>query len=119
MPLDEIAPNVLEFVDKYIDQFLAWDVLAYFHENPGIERKPSGISMDIGRKTSLIIPSLDTLVEKGILARDPDEADEPTYLYVASLEFRNSMDEFLAATRDRTKRLAIVSLVLQKETRRI
>ena len=54
-----------------------------------------------------------------MLAADIDEADESTYQYAASAEFRAKMDNFLNATRDRTNRLAIVSRVLQKEAKRL
>lgn len=119
MPLDEIDVEILDFVDRYIDQFVAWDILAYFHENPDVERKPSGIAMDLGRKTAMVEPSMEMFVRKGILDREPDEAGEPTYRYAAQAGFRENMDAFVAATRDLTTRLAIVSLVLQKEARRL
>jgi hypothetical protein len=119
LPLDDIAPEILEFVDEYIDQFVAWDILAYFHENPDLERKPAGIALDIGRRVSTIEPVLIVLLEKGVLAADIDEAEEPNYRYVASAEFKKKMDDFLAASRDRTNRLAIVSRVLQKEAKRL
>ncbi len=119
MPLDEIDVEILDFVGRYIDQFAAWEILAYFHENPDVERKPSGIATDLGRKIAMVEPSLDMFVMKGILIREVDEVDEPTYRYSAQAGFRENMDAFVAATRDRTTRLAIVSLVLQKETRRL
>jgi len=119
LPLDDITPETLEFVDQYIDQFVAWDILAYFHENQDLERKPSGIALDIGRRLATIEPALQALLEKGVLAADIDEADESTYQYAASAEFRAKMDNFLNATRDRTNRLAIVSRVLQKEAKRL
>jgi predicted transcriptional regulator len=111
--------ETLQFVDEYIDQFIAWDLLVYFHESPEIERKPAGVAVDIGRKSSVIQPCLDALVEKGVLTTEADEADEPTYRYVADAMFKKRMDAFLAFTRDRTNRLAIVSRVLQKETKRL
>lgn len=119
MPLDDIAPEINEFVDKYIDQFVDWDVLAYFHENPDVERKASGIALDIGRRLSTIEPVLKTLVEKGVLEADVDEVGEVNYTYIASAEFRKTMEEFLVAARDRTNRLSIVGKVLQKEARRL
>lgn len=119
MPLDETAPDVMEFVDRYIDQFVTWDLLAYFHENPDLERRPSGIALDIGRRLSAIEPVLKTLMAQAVLETDIDEVDEPNYRYAASAEFRKNMEEFLTATRDRTTRLAIVGRVLQKEARRL
>ena len=119
MPLDDVAPEILEFVDQYIDQFVCWDILTYFHENPDVERKADGIALDIGRRESVIQPILSTLVEKGVLAIDAEEAEEPRYTYAASAEFRKKMDDFLAAARDRTNRLAIVGRVLQNEAKRL
>ena len=119
MPLDDIAPEISNFVDEYIDQFVTWDVLVYFHENPDVERRPDGVAMDIGRRVSAIEPVLLYLEKKGVLEADIDEADDPAYRYVATAEFRKNMDDFLAATRDRTNRLAIVSRILQKEAKRL
>ncbi len=119
MPLDDIAPETIEFVDTYIDQFVTWDVLAYFHENPDVARRPSGIAMDTGRRQSAIEPVLEILMAKGVLRTDSDEHGEPVYQYSATAEFRKGMDDFIMATRDRTNRLAIVGMVLQKEAKRL
>lgn len=119
MPLEKISPDVLNFVEEYIDRFVAWDLLAYFHENPDTDRKPTQIAIEIGRKTTAIEPSLDRFVEQGILSRDTDEDAQPTYHYTATGEFRKAMRDFLAATSDRTSRLAIVSRVLQKEIKHL
>lgn len=119
MPLDNIDPEIVDFVDEYIDQFACWDILVYFHENPDVEKKCSGIALDIGRREGAIAEILQAFVEKDILACDSDEAGEPTFRYAATAEVRHKMDLFIAATRDRTNRLAIVSRVLQKEARRL
>jgi len=119
LPIDDIAPEIIDFVDKYIDQFVDWDVLVYFHENPDVERKAAGVALDIGRRQATIEPVLHVLVVKGVLEYESDETSDPNYNYCASAEFRKSMDAFLAATRDRANRLAIVGKVLQKEARRL
>jgi predicted transcriptional regulator len=119
LPLDDTAPEIVEFVDKYIDRFAAWDVFAYFHENPDAEKKCSGVAIDVGRRVTGVATVLENLVELGVLARDEDESGEHTYRYDANAEVRNRMEAFMAATRDRTNRLAIVSRVLQKEARRL
>jgi hypothetical protein len=119
LPLDNVIPEVISFVDRYIDSFVTWDVLAYFHENPGIERKLSGISVDVGRKVSSLEPVLESLAEHGVLESETDPGEEPSYRYTPTSGFGFEMDRFLEATRDRTNRLAIVSRVLQKEARRL
>lgn len=119
MPFESIAPDVLGFVNKYIDSFVVWDILSYFHDRPDFERKSTDIALDIGRRDSTIKPWLEKLVEQNILATEDEEGDELTYRYVARSDFKLQMDKFIAATRDRTMRLAIVSKVLQKEAKRL
>ncbi|MBU1670886.1 MAG: hypothetical protein KKF41_16575 [Actinobacteria bacterium] len=119
MPLEDLAPELLDFVERYIDQFASWDVLVYFHENPDAERRLSEVALEIGRRVSLIQPVVENLRDSGIVREEPNEADEPTYRYSAPAEFRVKMGAFIDATRDRTNRLAIVSKVLQKEARRL
>lgn len=119
MPLDNVSPDVMEFVDRYLDTFVTWDVLVYFHENPGIEKKISAIALDIGRRITSLQPSLTALAEQGLLASEVEPGDEPSYRYAPTSEFKSGMDRFIEATRDRTNRLAFVSKVLQKEARRL
>jgi DNA-binding MarR family transcriptional regulator len=119
MPLEDLAPELYEFVDRYIDQFASWDVLVYFHENPDAERRVSDLAVEIGRRASLIQPVLEGFRDAGILREEANEADEPSYRYSAPADFRQKMSAFIEATRDRTNRLAIVSKVLQKEARRL
>lgn len=119
MSSDDIAPEVIAFVDRYKDRFADWDVLAFFHDNPDVERRASAIALDIGRPRSAIEPALGILVEKGVLAEGEGGGADPGYAYIAGAEFRKSMDGFLAAARDRTNRLAIVGKILQKEASRL
>ncbi len=119
MPLDNVEPEILCFVDEYIDQFACWDVFSYFHENPDIEKCSSEIAIDVGRRVTGIEAVLERFMEQGVLTNDTKENEEPMYRYTAPAGVRHQMDSFLAATRDRTTRLAIVSKVLQKEARRL
>lgn len=119
MRFENISEEILDFVDRYIEQFVCWDILVYFHENQDLERKLSLIALDIGRRTSAVEGCLEGFVEEGILEREEEEAEEPSYRYVAQAGFKQRMDEFMLATRDRTVRLAIVSKVLQKEAGRL
>ncbi|MDD5447700.1 MAG: hypothetical protein PHO53_00810 [Actinomycetota bacterium] len=121
MPVDDVAPEILEFIDKYIHRFVCWDILVYFHENPEFERKLSEIAVDVGRRISIIQPTLEEFVKEGILevASSEEEEEEITYRYCAPANFRKMADDFILATQDRTTRLAIVSRILQKETEMI
>lgn len=116
MPLEEIAPDVVEFVDSYIDHFVAWDILSLFHENPFTDYKLSDIALEAGRRPAIVEPLVESLVRKGILKRSGGLSDEASYRYAANNDFRTGMSRFLAATRERATRLAIVSRILRKES---
>ncbi len=119
MVYDRISTDILEFVEKYVDTFAAWDLLKYFHENPVSEHSISEIALEIGRKESSIIEPLSRLVELGLVSGESIAGEEHMYKYTAPAEFRWSMEKFLEATRDRTNRLAVVSIILKKEARKI
>ena len=109
----------MEFVDRHLDSFVKWDVLVYFHENQEIEKKVSGLALDIGRKVSSLEPVLEGLAAQGILESEEEPGDERSYRYSATSEFKLGMEKFSEATRDRANRLAFVSKVLQKEAGRL
>lgn len=119
MPQDNISRDVIDFVDGYLDSFVTWDVLIYFHENPHVEKKLSGIALDIGRAAPSLETVLGNLAGKGVLLGETEAGDEPSFRYTPTSEFRVTMERFIEATRDRTNRLVFVSRVLQKEARRL
>jgi len=119
LPFENLEPEIREFIDKYIDSFVTWDVLNYFHENPEVECNLSIISSEIGRHPPKVEPSLSILTEMGVLFEESGEEGDVQYKYVASAEFRAKMEKLVTLTNDRTNRLAIVSLILQKESRRL
>jgi len=116
---NSIDTDILEFVEKYVDTFAAWDLLRYFHENPASDHTVSEIALEIGRKESSIAEPLERLKEMGLVTSEIVTGEETSYKYAAPPEFCWSMERFLEATRDRTNRLAVVSIVLRKEARKI
>ncbi len=117
MPLDELAPEILAFVDRYIDRFASWDVLAFFHENPEERAGVDVVAERTGRRPSAVAPVLELLTNKGVLTCERGESESPAYRYNASPEFRSNMEAFMTATRDRANRLALVGLILRKEAK--
>lgn len=115
MPTDSIDPLVTEFVDEYIECFADWDVLVYFFENQEIVRKPSGVALDVARERNSIVRCLETLREKGVLVLEESGGGEPGYRFAADEGFRKGMEAFNRCIDERAKRLAVVSMVLQKE----
>ncbi len=117
---ENIDPQIGVFVEEYIDSFISWDIILFFHENPYTVGSPTSIAMSIGRLGSDIEPYLERLADKGVLTRElrSGEGTETIYAYHPEPDFERLVIEFKRALRDRASRLIIVSKVLQKEARR-
>ncbi|MDD5748295.1 MAG: hypothetical protein PHP64_04475 [Actinomycetota bacterium] len=119
MPFESLEPDILEFIDGYIDSFTTWDILSYFYEHPDILMSLEAILVEIERKQETVERALSNLAGKGIICIESEEGSEKFYRFSPSAEFRRKLDRFMSATHDRTIRLAVVSCVLQKEAKRI
>lgn len=120
LDFENLDPQVSLFVEEYIDSFISWDLILFFHENPYTVGSPASIAMSIGRLGSDIEPYLERLADKGVLFREYRASDgsEVIYAYKPEPEFEKMVMEFKRALKDRASRLIIVSKVLQKEARR-
>jgi predicted transcriptional regulator len=120
LDFENLDPQVSLFVDEYIDSFITWDLILFFHENPYTVGSSSSIAMSIGRLGSDIEPFLEKMTEKGILTHEfrAGNGAETIYAYKPDSDFEKMVMEFKRALKDRASRLIIVSKVLQKEARR-
>lgn len=120
LDFENLDPQVGFFVDEFIDSFITWDLVLFFHENPYTLGSASSIAMSIGRLGADIEPFLEKLAQKGVLSHEyrPGDGAEPIYAYKPQHEFEKMVTDFKRALKDRASRLIIVSKVLQKEARR-
>lgn len=120
LDFENLDPQVSLFVSEYVDSFITWDLVLFFHENPYTVGSPSSIAMSIGRLGADIEPFLENMTEKRILSHEFRVGDgaEAIYAYKPEPEFEKMVIEFKRALKDRASRLIIVSKVLQREARR-
>jgi hypothetical protein len=120
LDFENLDQQVAGFVEEYVDSFITWDLILFFHENPYTVGSPSSIAMSIGRLGSDIEPFLERMTAKGILTHEFRAGDgaETIYAYKPEPDFEKMVIDFKRALKDRASRLIIVSKVLQKEARR-
>ncbi len=120
LEFENLDPQVSGFVEGYVDSFITWDLILFFHENPYTVGSPSSIAMSIGRLGSDIEPYLERMTAKGILSHEFRAGDgaETIYAYKPEPDFEKAVIDFKRALKDRASRLIIVSKVLQKEARK-
>ncbi len=115
MDIDYLSPEMESFVEKYVDSFLAWDLIVFFHQNPQAIDSSYNLSLRLGRKERDVKEALKKLVEKGVLKEKGEE--NPLYIYSPLDEVREKVDQFVQSLSSRTFRLQVLSLVLKKGRR--
>ncbi len=116
----DLSPGVKSFVESYVNSFVAWDLVLFFRDNPYAVGSPESLAQSIGRRGTDLQLQLERLAGAGILSREnPSRHDaEPVYSYHPPDSYREALEEFRSALRDRGARLLIVSWVLRQEAGR-
>lgn len=104
-----LGPSVIRFVENYVNSLLAWDILVFFHRNPDAVLDTAGLSSRLGRHIDEVEPEIDFLSDARILQRAGG-----LVRYRPSPELREQVAEFSDACQDRSRRLALIALVLQR-----
>ena len=107
--LDYLDADLKNFVNRYITSFLAWDLVVFFHKNPGTADGAGELAIKLGRRAEDIERAASELADKAILKND-----NLIYGYAPSEEARVMVAKFVQAINDREQRLLILTNVLQK-----
>lgn len=107
------AEEIKKFVDDYVDSFVCWDLVLFYHGNPGARDDVRGLASRLGRKESDIEVEVKRLCDKKILR----EADADIFEYAPSPEIAERIGKFAAALESTDMRLLALLHVLDKGTR--
>lgn len=101
-----------EFIEQYIDSFLAWDLVVFFFSNPQIVETVPGLALRLGRKAQEVKEAISKLADKGIVVMA--SIDPATYRYNPSEEQKKLIERFVTQTADQIFRLQVLSLVMER-----
>ena len=107
-----LGPRVIDFVSHYVRSLLAWDILVFFDRNPEAVLDVEGLASRLGRRAEEVGPEVDALCQARIL-----QCAGGLIRYKPTDEMRESVAEFVLACQDRSRRLALIALVLQRISR--
>lgn len=105
--------EIKKFVDDYVDSFVCWDLILFYHGNPGTRDAVKGLASRLGRKERDIERGVKSLCEKQILR----EADADTFEYAPSPEVAEKISRFATILESADLRLLALLHVLDKEGR--
>lgn len=102
--------DVHKFVEEYVDSFISWDILLFFHNNPGALESCESLSNRLGRNEDDVSVGLDVLANKGVLLT----AGKGVYQSNPDPQFLNRVKAFSDALCVASTRLSILNQVLSK-----
>jgi hypothetical protein len=104
-----LGPEVISFVDSYIDSLLAWDIAVYFHRNPDVVVDAGTLASKLGRRTPEVEAAALRMCETGLVG-----CEGGRFSYEADPVAREQANRFAEACADRNRRLALIALVLHR-----
>ncbi len=110
--MNDMDPDLLDFVKTKINTFIKWDLIRFFHENPNTADTAGNIARYAGRNVAAVEPELDELVESRIM--EIHHLDEiPVYSLTTDESMRRLVEEFIQACEDRHFRVKAVYHIIR------
>ena len=105
--MEDMDPEVLEFLKTTVNSFIKWDLVIFFSQNPNTTDTAANIARYIGRDETVIEDELSDLVEAAVLERR--EAGRLTvYSLTADADMRQRINRFVTASDDRQFRVKAI-----------
>lgn len=98
--MNNLDPELLEFIHEYVRSFVQWDLLHFFYTNPHTLDTASQIARYIGRDLPVVEVELDRLVKTDILLRE-NLQELVIYTLTENPVLRHKLRAFIEACQDR------------------
>lgn len=111
--MDDMDPDLLQFLQTRVNSFIKWDLVRFFHDNPHAADTPENIARYIGRDTRTIADELEGLVQAGVLQRRAVPAGVSVYALARDEQMRGLVNHFVQACNDRQFRVKAIYHVIR------
>lgn len=105
--------DIKQFCDDYVASFVCWDLILFFHNNPGARDDVKGLASRLGRKEEDIDAAVKHLALKQVLC----EAGEGVFEYAPASEVAERIGRFAVSLESTDLRLLALLHVLDKGAR--
>ena len=105
--MDDMDPEVLEFLKNTVNSFIKWDLVIFFFENPHTTDTIDNIARYIGRDALVIKSDLDDLVRSGVLEQH-STGNLTVYSLTKDAQVRERIKHFVSASDDRQFRVKAI-----------
>lgn len=105
--MNDMDPQLLNFIKTKVNSFIKWDLLQFFHDNPNTVDTAESIARYVGRNVAAVKEEIQQLVRSGLLeSRDMDGLS--VYALAQNAETRNLLERFFRACQGRSFRVKVV-----------
>ncbi len=105
--MDDMDPEVLEFLKTTVNSFIKWDLVIFFFENPNTTDTIENIARYIGRDATVIKPDLEDLVRSGVLEQHTS-GTLTVFALTTDTQIREKIKHFVSASDDRQFRVKAI-----------
>ncbi len=110
--MDDMDPELLDFIKTKINSFVKWDLVRFFHENPHTADSVENIARYAGRNATAVKPELEELVKSGIMKKAM--LGETAVFSLKEDEHMHALvDQFILASEDRHFRVKAVYHIIR------
>lgn len=110
--MNEMDPELLDFVKAKVNSFIKWDLVRFFNDNPNTIDTAENIAKHAGRNATAVKPELEDLVESGVMEKREIEGTT-IYSLAANEQMRVLVDRFILACEDRQFRVKAVYHIIR------
>jgi hypothetical protein len=110
--MDDMDPEMLDFLHDKVNSFVKWDLVRFFHDNPHAADTADSIARYTGRDVRTIADELIGLVTVGVLEQT-ELSGQTIYMLTADQAMRNLISEFVRACDDRMFRVKAIYHVIR------
>jgi DNA-binding transcriptional ArsR family regulator len=110
--LDNIDPELLGFLKKYVNSFVKWDLLHFFYNNPHTIDTVENIARYAGRDQETVQRELSDLARRGLL-EETQMGEMTIYALVDDPDLRERLAKFVEASEDREFRVRAIYHVIR------
>ena len=110
--MDDMDPEMLDFLHDKVNSFVKWDLVRFFHDNPHAADTADSIARYTGRDVRTIADELIGLVTVGVLEQT-ELSGQTIYMLTADQAMRDLISEFVRACDDRMFRVKAIYHVIR------
>ena len=110
--MDDMDPEMLDFLHDKVNSFVKWDLVRFFHDNPHAADTADSIARYTGRDVRTIADELIGLVTAGVLEQT-ELSGQTIYMLTADQAMRDLISDFVRACDDRMFRVKAIYHVIR------